>query len=118
MSRVDALLVLMVLIWGANFSVIKRSFEEVPPQAFNALRLVIASAVFLLAINIAKRLAQRGDHISSVFHTKNALTKRDRIDLVWLGLVGHFGYQFFFVGRVDRRLHAGGPCRRLRAAGA
>lgn len=90
----------MVLIWGTNFSVIKRAFEEVPPQAFNALRLVIASAVFLVAIDIARRIAKRGGPVSSVIHTPNQLTRRDRIDLVWLGLVGHFGYQFFFVGGV------------------
>jgi drug/metabolite transporter (DMT)-like permease len=90
----------MVVIWGANFSVIKRAFEEVPPQPFNALRLVIASAVFLAAINIAGRLARRGESVSSVFHTRNPLTKRDRIDLIWLGLVGHLGYQYFFVGGV------------------
>ena len=90
----------MVLIWGANFSVIKRAFEEVPPQPFNALRLLIASAVFLAAIAIARRTAQRGSPISTVFHTAHPLTRRDRIDLVWLGLVGHFGYQFFFVGGV------------------
>ncbi|MCR4374548.1 MAG: DMT family transporter, partial [Acidobacteria bacterium] len=95
------LLLLMVLIWGANFSVIKRAFEEMPPQPFNALRMVIASVVFLAAIAIAKRLARRGDAVSSVLHTPNPLTTRDRIDLVWLGLVGHFGYQFFFVGGVS-----------------
>lgn len=91
----------MVLIWGANFSVIKRAFEEMPPQPFNALRMVIASVVFLAAIAIARRLARRGDAVSSVLHTPNPLTTRDRIDLVWLGLVGHFGYQFFFVGGVS-----------------
>jgi drug/metabolite transporter (DMT)-like permease len=99
-TRIDALLVLMVLIWGANFSVIKRAFIEVPPQPFNALRLVIASAVFLVAIAIAKRRARRGDSVSSVLYTPNPLTRRDRIDLIWLGLVGHLGYQFFFVGGV------------------
>ena len=91
----------MVLIWGANFSVIKRAFEEMPPQPFNALRMVIASVVFLAAIGIARRMARRGDTVSSVLHTPNQLTTRDRIDLVWLGLVGHFGYQFFFVGGVS-----------------
>ena len=100
MSRVDALLVLMVLIWGANFSVIKRSFEEIPPQPFNALRLVIASAVFLAAINVARKRVERGAPVSSVFHTDHPLTARDRFDLIWLGLVGHLGYQYFFVGGV------------------
>ncbi len=37
---IDALLVLMVVIWGANYSVIKRCFAEIAPQPFNALRLV------------------------------------------------------------------------------
>jgi len=97
---VDFLRMLMVLIWGTNFSVIKRSFEEIPPQPFNALRLVIASAVFLAAIVAARRRVERGDRVSSVFHTDNPLTTRDRIDIIWLGLVGHFGYQFFFVGGV------------------
>jgi len=39
---VDALLVLMVVIWGANYSVIKRAFAEIPPQPFNAVRIFIA----------------------------------------------------------------------------
>lgn len=101
MTRIDALLVLMVLIWGANFSVIKRAFEDIPPQPFNALRLVIASAVFLAVIQWARRRVRAGGTVSSVLHTPNALTRRDRLDLIWLGLVGHCGYQFFFVGGVS-----------------
>jgi len=58
MTRIDGLLVLMVLIWGANFSVIKLAFEEVPPQPFNALRLVLSSLVFLAAIQWARRRAR------------------------------------------------------------
>lgn len=101
MTRIDALLVLMVLIWGANFSVMKLAFEEVPPQPFNALRLVLASVVFLAAIHWARRRASAGGVVSSILHTPHQLTRRDRIDLVWLGVVGHFGYQFFFVGGVN-----------------
>jgi len=99
-TRIDALLVLMVLIWGANFSVIKQAFVEIPPQPFNALRLVISSSVFLAAIYWARRRVRVGGTVSSILHTPNHLTRRDRIDLVWLGLVGHMGYQFFFVGGV------------------
>jgi drug/metabolite transporter (DMT)-like permease len=99
-SRIDALLMLMVLIWGTNFSVIKWAFEEIPPQPFNALRLVISSLAFLAAIHWARRQARLGAQVSSILHTPNALTRRDRIDLIWLGLVGHLGYQFFFVGGV------------------
>jgi drug/metabolite transporter (DMT)-like permease len=101
MMRVDGLLVLMVLIWGINYSVIKRAFVEIPPQPFNALRIVIASTVFLTAIQLAKRRALTpGGRVSAVFYTPHALTARDRWDLVWLGLVGHFLYQACFVGGV------------------
>jgi drug/metabolite transporter (DMT)-like permease len=44
-TRLDALLLLMTIIWGTNYSVIKSAFEEVDPQAFNAVRLIVASAV-------------------------------------------------------------------------
>lgn len=100
MTRIDALLVLMVLIWGSNFSVIKRAFLDIPPQPFNAVRLVISSLVFLAVIRIARQMVLRGKPVSRIFYTTSPLTRRDRIDLVWLGLVGHCGYQFFFVGGV------------------
>ncbi len=38
-SRVDLALVLMVVIWGANYSVLKLAFQEMPQQPFNALRM-------------------------------------------------------------------------------
>ena len=37
----------MTFIWGTNFSIVKRAFVEMDPQAFNAVRMIIASAVFL-----------------------------------------------------------------------
>jgi len=98
---VDAWLVLMVVIWGVNYSVIKACFADIPPQPFNALRLVIASAVFLTAIRIARRRAhQEPAAVSRTFYTTHQLTTRDRVDLLWLGIVGHLAYQFFFVGGV------------------
>ena len=103
MRRIDAALVGMVLIWGVNYSVIKRAFSEIPPQPFNAIRLVIASVVFLGAIALARRRArQDAGGVSSVFFTRAAVTPRDWFDLIWLGLVGHFAYQFCFVGGVNQ----------------
>jgi drug/metabolite transporter (DMT)-like permease len=97
----DFLLLLMVLIWGTNYSVLKRAFVEVPPEAFNSIRLAIASTVFLAAIEwIKRRGRRRPGELSPVFYTPHALTVRDRWDLVWLGLFGHFGYQVFFVNGV------------------
>ena len=92
---------MMVLIWGANYSVIKRAFDEIPPQAFNAIRMVIASAVFLVAIRIARRRARRASGpLSRVFHSPHPLTTADRWRLLWLGLIGQFVYQICFVGGV------------------
>ena len=44
-SRLDWLLLLMTVIWGTNYALIKTAFREIDPQAFNALRLVLASCV-------------------------------------------------------------------------
>jgi drug/metabolite transporter (DMT)-like permease len=99
----DGLLILMVIAWGANYSLLKRAFQEVPPVAFNTLRMAFSSAVFLAAIWWAKMRARRpGSATSSVFHTPHPLTARDRWDLLWLGLVGHCLYQLCFVGGLAR----------------
>jgi drug/metabolite transporter (DMT)-like permease len=92
----------MVLIWGANYSLIKRAFAEVPAQAFNALRLVIASLLFGAAIFWARwRAAARPDAPASpAFYSPQPLNARDWRDLVWLGFIGHFVYQYCFVGGV------------------
>lgn len=99
LHAIDALLVVMVVIWGVNYSVLKRAFAEMPAQPFNALRLALASGVFLLAIRLARRRAQQG-RVSSILYTPQQLTARDRLDLVWLGLVGHSTYQLCFAGGV------------------
>jgi drug/metabolite transporter (DMT)-like permease len=101
-APIDLLLVLMVLIWGTNYSVIKRAFEEVPPQPFNAVRLAIASTVYLVAIVLARRRARLGRvPSSSVFYTPHDLTRADRWSLLWMGLVGHLLYQWCFVAGVN-----------------
>jgi drug/metabolite transporter (DMT)-like permease len=94
MRRIDALLVLMVVIWGVNYSIIKQAFTEIPPQPFNAMRLVLASAIFLVAI---RRTRGRSGPMSSVFFTPQPLTRSDEWGLFRLGIVGHLGYQFCFV---------------------
>ena len=47
---IDVLLCVMALIWGTNYSIVKSAFREVDPQAFNAVRMAIASCVFLWVI--------------------------------------------------------------------
>ena len=98
--RVDAALVLMVLIWGVNYSLMKRTFAEIPPQPFNALRMVVSTTVFLTAIAWARRAARRGVAVSRIFYTDTPMTPADRWLLVGCGIVGHFIYQSCFVAGV------------------
>jgi drug/metabolite transporter (DMT)-like permease len=80
----DALLLLMVLIWGSNYSVIKRAFEEVPPQAFNAVRITIAAIVFLAAIAWSRRRGPKaGGAWSRVLHAGSVDAPRP-VGSVWL----------------------------------
>ena len=91
----------MTVIWGTNYSIVKRAFAEIDPQAFNAMRMMIASAVFLAIILVLNRSARRAASapgVDSVFHTPAPLTSRDWLVLTGLGVVGHALYQYFFVG--------------------
>jgi drug/metabolite transporter (DMT)-like permease len=95
--QIDALLLLMTLIWGTNYALVKSAFHDIDPQAFNALRLALASAVM---VGIS-RLAQRTG-LHDIFHTPARVTRDDWLRLAWLGLVGHCLYQYFFVGGLAR----------------
>ncbi len=91
----------MAIIWGMNYSVVKGAFAELHPQAFNAVRLTIGSAVFL-AIIVAMRWrpplsSERGGSLASIFYTPAEITGRDWLALAGLGVVGHFLYQATFV---------------------
>jgi drug/metabolite transporter (DMT)-like permease len=111
-SSLDALLLLMTLIWGTNFSIVKFAFAEIDPQAFNALRMVLASAVFLVIMAFIRRLAARqppgaphedvDDDVASIFLTPAPITRRDWMALALLGLVGHCLYQYLFIGGLAR----------------
>ena len=101
----------MVLIWGTNYSIIKFAFREVDPQAFNAFRMVVASAVFAAIILAMSRRAERrrpgaapgaSSAVRSVFHTPERVTRQDWIRLAALGIVGHFLYQYLFIGGLAR----------------
>jgi len=93
----DALLLLVVVIWGANFSVVKYALREFPEVTFNALRLVMASAVFLVAIAVVRYRANAGLRAA-----EPPLTRQEWRRVVMLGLVGTALYQLFFLGGVAR----------------
>ncbi len=97
MTRFDLLLFLMVAIWGANFSLVKVALREFPELVFNALRLLIASSLFLGAIWWQQRTTPRP-----------ALSRAEWIRIVVLGLIGHLIYQFLFLGGLKRTSVANG----------
>ena len=87
LTPLDALLLLLVLIWGSNFSIVKSAIREVPPFAFNALRIATACVVLLCASRLS------GEAVPA---------RRDWPALAALGAVGHCGYQLAFVSGLAR----------------
>jgi len=96
-TGLDLLLLLMILIWGSNFSIVKVALRDFPEVPFNAMRLAVAMVVFL-AVVFASPARRR----------LPALTRRDWVELFFLGSVGTFLYQFCFVASVKRTSVANG----------
>ena len=67
------------------------------------MRLVLASTVMTATSRIARRST-----LHDIFHTPAPVTRRDWLRLAWLGLVGHFLYQYLFVGGLARSSVANG----------
>jgi drug/metabolite transporter (DMT)-like permease len=83
-------MIVLALIWGVNFSVIKTALEGVSPLAFNALRFPLASLVLLAVLSATGQLG---------------LPRRtDMVRIVALGLLGNVGYQLFFIYGIDGTL--------------
>jgi len=88
MGRTDLLILLVILLWSVNLSVIKIGLRSLSPHAFNALRLslaAIAYAVVLLARPGKRALARTGDGWKAAA----------------LGLLGITFYQVFFINGVS-----------------
>ena len=79
----DVGLLLMALIWGVNFSVVKAGIRTLEPFAFNGLRVALAAAVLGIL-----SLVMRADRWPS---------RRDVVHLAFLGLIGNGLYQLFFI---------------------
>lgn len=86
--RIDALLLLMTVIWGSNFTVVKLAARHIPELPFNALRLVVASAAFLAVIAVREGPVR--------------LTRSEWWRIFQLAIIGHVVYQLCFVGGVAR----------------
>lgn len=82
----DALLVLMAVIWGANYSVVKYGTNIIEPLAYNGVRTMLA-AVVLAGV---------------VFVGRNLPRPRDAVALLALGVLGNGIYQYLFVEGIAR----------------
>ena len=77
----------MVGIWGANFSVVKAALAEVPPLAFNTFRFLLASLLFYAVMRVRGPIP---------------LPRRaDRARIVGLGILGNVAYQLCFIYGVN-----------------
>src|SRR5579859_8200467 len=83
----DVLLFTMAVIWGVNFVVVKYATGIFSPVAFTGLRVGTA-AIFLSMLAFLSGRA--------------ALSRRDVIGLLLLGVLGNGLYQIFFVHGVAR----------------
>jgi drug/metabolite transporter (DMT)-like permease len=81
-------MLLVVLIWGVNFTVTKGAFARFPPLAFTGVRFALAS---LLLVPLVRRLEGREPL------PRHVLTR-----LVLLGVVGNTLYQLGFISGLDR----------------
>lgn len=95
-SRIDLLLALMVLVWAANYSLVKQAFREIAPMPFNVARFSLASAAFLIGIAWVRHRARRSQAVNSAFYTAHPPTAADWRQFIWLGLVGHCAYHLLW----------------------
>lgn len=79
----DAGLVLMAVIWGVNYSVVKAGLASMAPLVFNGTRMLLA-AVVLFTIATFVRDAKWPD-------------RRDTVRLLALGVLGNGLYQLLFI---------------------
>ena len=86
-GKADLLCLLIVMIWGANMSVVKHALREFEPIAFNALRLILSA---LILFGIARFVDGRVP-----------IDRSDWGRLLLLGIIGNTLYQGIFIVALD-----------------
>jgi drug/metabolite transporter (DMT)-like permease len=85
---VDLAMLGLVVVWGANFAVVKWALSEIAPFAYNALRFTGASVVtFALTWLVERDLS---------------VQRKDWSRVVLLGLLSNFAYQVLFIQGIAR----------------
>jgi drug/metabolite transporter (DMT)-like permease len=100
--RLDALVLLCSFIWGCNYAVVKVALREIPDFGFNALRLALASLLFLGVLAFTGDDAGPGRAGRRLFASARRVAARDWWLLLGLGAAGHCLYQICFIGGLAR----------------
>lgn len=85
----DLGLVLMAVIWGVNFTVVKAGIATLPPMAFNGLRVLLASVVLAVVAFM-------------VAGPRNFPSRKDAYALLAMGVMGNGLYQLLFIAGLSR----------------
>jgi drug/metabolite transporter (DMT)-like permease len=88
----DLTMFLVVLIWGANFAVIKTALTQIAPLPFTAIRFLVGTILLLLLLQW-----REGDW---------SFPPGSFWKLVWLGLIGNTLYQVLFANGLARSTSA------------
>ncbi len=96
----------MTIIWGSNFTVIKSAVRELDPQAFNGVRMIVASLAFLAVMGAARLFST--PTTNTTFSSPARVTAVEWLQLFLLGVVGHVLYQICFIGGLARTSVANG----------
>jgi len=86
----DLAILLLVVIWGVNFSVVKWLLGQFDPLALNGLRFALGALVLVPFVVRGGGLAR--------------FERRDWLPLIGLGIVGNLVYQVLFVFGIDLTL--------------
>ncbi len=79
----DLVLATLIVVWGANYSVIKASFRFFSPLAFNAARFTLATLTVLILVKLSGQSLR--------------LPPRERKQAALAGLLANTVYQLFFI---------------------
>src|SRR5262245_59934172 len=80
-------LVLVALIWGVNYSVVKFGTTLVAPLAYNGVRITVAALILGSIVALGRAPLPSGKTI---------------VALLALGVLGHGIYQYFFIEGIAR----------------
>lgn len=82
-TYLDLLLILVALIWGSNPMSMKIGISYVPPLAFNAIRLVVASIISFIVLKVSK--------------SNKEFERKDLKNLAYICIFGFLIFQMYLV---------------------